>query len=135
MSTALKFITGTVLLVGAFGFLIYLGAGSSWVYYYSVDEFSEKLEEGEAAWDCLIRLAGIVEEGSVRRDSAGRYVEFELGGEASSIGVVYSGRLPANFSQGREVVVQGRYSQEGVFEAEEVLSRCESKYKVRLKEQ
>ena len=41
--------------------------------------------------------------------------------------VVYHGVKPSNFEQAKEVVAVGRY-QNGVFEAEQLLIKCPSKY-------
>jgi len=40
--------------------------------------------------------------------------------------------VPDNFAEDREVVVEGHLGTSGVFQADTLLTRCESKYKVKV---
>jgi cytochrome c-type biogenesis protein CcmE len=42
--------------------------------------------------------------------------------------VHHQGPLPDTFQEGRDVVVDGRYGRDGVFEASTVLTKCGSRY-------
>ena len=47
--------------------------------------------------------------------------------------VRYEGVVPDNFTEEREVVVEGRLAPAGVFQADTLMTRCESKYQVKVK--
>ena len=123
---------------GASAYLLIQALSSSLIYYYSVDEFLERQPGDVAAADSrlddgrLVRLAGMVEQGSVDRNDDDLQLSFRLAGRKRSIGVIYSGLTPENFAGGREVVVEGRIGTDAVFVAENIMTRCESKYKVKL---
>ena len=59
-------------------------------------------------------------------------LDFELAGETSSLPVRYLGTVPKNFASGREVVAEGKLGENKIFLADNILTRCESKYKVKL---
>jgi len=60
-------------------------------------------------------------------------LDFELAGQKNSMPVRFYGVVPKNFIAGKEVVVEGKLNDYGVFEASKILTRCKSKYKVKLK--
>ncbi|MGH7067462.1 MAG: cytochrome c maturation protein CcmE [Acetobacteraceae bacterium] len=78
----------------------------------------------------LLRLGGLVEEGSVAHSVAdGRpVVHFRVTDGHDSIPVSFSGILPGLFRQGQGVVVQGRLAAGGTFTADQVLARHDSAY-------
>jgi len=133
-----KVIIAVILPVVAVGYLLYQTAESSWVYYYSVDEFTGRLSAEDAdafccnGGNCLVRLAGKVKEGSVSVNQEKMQLDFELAGETSLLPVRYFGTVPKNFASGREVVAEGKLGENKVFLADNILTRCESKYKVKL---
>jgi cytochrome c-type biogenesis protein CcmE len=47
--------------------------------------------------------------------------------------VRYQGLTPDNFEEDREVVVEGRLGPAGVFQADTLMTRCESKYQAKVK--
>ena len=53
-------------------------------------------------------------------------------GEKTEIPVSYSKTVPDNFTDGIEVVVAGRLDPSGNFQADKLMTRCESKYKAKL---
>jgi cytochrome c-type biogenesis protein CcmE len=48
--------------------------------------------------------------------------------EGAMIPVVYTGAVPDTFQEGADVVVEGRLTPRGVFEADRLLAKCPSKY-------
>lgn len=137
-----KVIIGTTVIGLAAGYLLYLAAKSSWTYYYSVDEFTANQSAGiqdsigrtnpEIDFGRTIRLAGLVKEGSVVYNGEKMQLDFELAGKKNSVPVRYYGAVPKNFTAGREAVIEGKIGADGIFEAKLILTRCESKYRVRL---
>lgn len=82
----------------------------------------------EAPRDRHFRVGGLVEEGSVRRESAGLAVQFIVTDRAQKIPVTYSGLLPDMFREGKGVVAQGRLGPDGVFHADQVLAKHDENY-------
>ena len=74
------------------------------------------------------RIGGLVEQGSVQRQSDGLTVRFVVTDTAKSVAVVYSGILPDLFREGKGVVVQGKLGADGVFSASEVLAKHDENY-------
>jgi len=127
-----KIVIGIVVIGLAAAYLLYEAAKSSWAYYYSADEFAEN-QPAKISGSYIIRLAGAVKAGSIKYDGDKMQLDFELAGQKNSVPVRYSGAMPGNFADDKEVLVEGRAGADGVFNANQVLTRCESKYKVKLK--
>lgn len=81
-----------------------------------------------ATGDRLIRVGGLVEKGSVRKEAAGPGVRFAITDLANRVEVTYRGILPDLFREGQGVVVQGRMGANGVFAASEVLAKHDETY-------
>ena len=128
--TVVKALIGIIVIGGGISYFMYQAMQSSWSYYYSVDDFAANRA---AAASHSLRIAGIVQEGTVARDPEKMNLAFTLAGANSQIPVVYDGSVPDNFTQGGEVVVEGRLDTEGVFRADMLMTRCESKYKAKVK--
>jgi len=82
----------------------------------------------EAPLDRTFRIGGMVETGSVKRQTDGLTVHFLVTDTAKSIPVVYRGALPDLFREGKGVVAQGRVGADGVFVASEVLAKHDENY-------
>lgn len=74
------------------------------------------------------RLGGLVETGSIRRDSDTLEVEFWVTDGAHSVPVKYAGILPDLFREGQGVIAQGHLDENGMFHAREVLARHDETY-------
>ncbi len=134
-NTIVKTIVAFVLIGGSMVYLIYQVTQSPFSYYYSVDEFSMKKD---IAKNSSIRLAGKVGKGTVERDVQQMLLKFVLTGENNSLKVnydykKYKGAVPDNFADDIEVVVEGQLGDSDVFEAKKVMTKCESKYKAKVK--
>ncbi len=128
--TIVKVLVGVVVIGGGIGYFMYQAMQSSWAYYYSVDEFSAN---SEVVKNNSLRIAGRVKQGSVRRDLQNMNLAFTLAGSETEVPVNYKGSVPDNFSEGREVVVEGRLDTTGIFRADMLMTRCESKYQAKVK--
>ena len=82
----------------------------------------------EAPIDKNLRLGGLVEKGSLRREDDGLTVHFLVTDLVETVPVVYTGILPDLFREGQGVVAQGRLSADGTFHAEEVLAKHDASY-------
>ncbi len=125
MKTQVKLAALIVLLLGTLVWLAAGGIGEGKTYYKTVSEIREM---GQAALGKRLRVAGDVEEGSIRR--SGREVRFVLRQEGLKLPVVYRGSdpLPDTFRDGAQAVADGRLGPDGVFEASRIQAKCASKY-------
>lgn len=74
------------------------------------------------------RIGGLVEKGSMQRDSDGLTMRFSVTDTANSIPVVYKGILPDLFKEGRGCVAEGKVGTDGVFHADSVLAKHDENY-------
>ncbi len=125
MRTQAKFAALIVLILGTLIWLAAGGFGEGKTYYKTVSEIQQM---GQAALGKRLRVAGDVEEGSIRR--SGREVRFILRQEGLKLPVVYRGSepLPDTFRDGSQAVADGRLGADGVFEASRIQAKCASKY-------
>ncbi|KJV10027.1 hypothetical protein VZ95_07685 [Elstera litoralis] len=74
------------------------------------------------------RLGGLVEKGSVQRQSDGTTMLFRVTDTAESVTVTYKGVLPDLFREGQGVVAEGSLNRHGLFVASEVLAKHDENY-------
>ena len=86
-----------------FSFLIYKAVESSLVYYLTV---SEALAEKSSSRFKRLRVSGIVEEGSIKKNSDGS-INFIITDKVKTINVQYKGEVPDIFTDEIEAVVEG----------------------------
>lgn len=82
----------------------------------------------EAPLGRTFRVGGLVQEGTVQRESDGLTVRFVVTDTAQSIPVVYKGILPDLFKEGKGCVAQGKIGPDGVFYADQVLAKHDENY-------
>ena len=87
-----------------------------------------QIAAGEAPADVRIRAGGMVEEGSVLRDTESLKVAFKVTDFTKSVTVEYVGILPDLFAEGQGIVAMGRLNSEGVFVADQVLAKHDENY-------
>jgi len=124
-----KTLIGIFVIGGGIGYFMWQAMQTSWAYYYSVDDFAAK---SSVVKNNSFRIAGKVKQSSVSRDLEKLNLTFTLAGSEAEVPVYYEGSVPDNFTEGREVVVQGRLDTDGIFQADILMTRCESKYKTRV---
>ena len=127
----LKFIVAGGFILSAITFLMFSGISDSMVYYYTVSEALELVQENAGKG---IRVSGYVSSGTIERDESASRVGFLVYDKMSdqTLPVVYQGIIPDTFRDDAEVVVEGNYrSEEGVFHANVLLAKCPSKYEAR----
>ncbi|WP_018632778.1 cytochrome c maturation protein CcmE [Neomegalonema perideroedes] len=105
--------------------LVSLAMRDSLVFFFGPGELSAKAASGEITPDRRVRLGGLVEVGSVRRDASGARFVIEDGNGA--LPVVYEGILPDLFGEGQGAVAEG-YLRDGVFRAASVLAKHDENY-------
>ena len=87
-----------------------------------------KVVAGEAPAGHLIRVGGLVTNGSVKRQADGLTVTFDLTDNAETITVQYTGILPDLFREGQGIVAHGRLQSDRMFVADEVLAKHDENY-------
>ena len=118
----LTFVVIAMALLGAAATLALIAFRDNIVFFYSPTEVAEKkIADGRR-----IRIGGLVEEGSVRKQP-GAVVVFRLTDLNTAIPVQYKGLLPDLFREGQGIVAEGRL-EKGEFRAEEVLAKHDETY-------
>ena len=118
-----------IILVGLAGlgiatFLVASAFRQNLVFFFSPTQVAAK----EAPIDRTFRIGGLVQDGTLKRDSDGLTVRFTVTDTAASIPVVYKGILPDLFKEGRGCVAQGKIGPDGVFQADQVLAKHDENY-------
>ena len=83
---------------------------------------------GEAPRGRSFRVGGLVEPGSIQRQSDGLTVAFVVTDQAQRLRVNYRGILPDLFKEGKGVVTQGKLGADNLFLADEVLAKHDENY-------
>jgi cytochrome c-type biogenesis protein CcmE len=117
-------IVGGLAALGVAAALVLNAFRSNLVFFYSPSQVIAK----EAPVGKTVRIGGMVETGSVKRERDGLTVRFVVTDTAQTLPVVYSGILPDLFREGKGVVAQGRLEPDGVFHATEVLAKHDENY-------
>jgi cytochrome c-type biogenesis protein CcmE len=93
-------------------------------YYFSPSD----VVAGKAPKARTFRLGGLVVDKSVEREPGSLTVKFVVTDLAHSMPVTYTGVLPDLFSEGKGVVVRGKFDGRGGFVAQEVLAKHDENY-------
>jgi cytochrome c-type biogenesis protein CcmE len=119
-----KLLVGGILLAGALGYLGFASAKSGWVYYVDVGQFwSDPKYQSQR-----VKVSGRVLAEGLVSNPAGLNASFTLDGHGKQLAVHYRGVIPDLFAADRDVVVEGRMDAAGVFQADQLLTKCASKY-------
>jgi cytochrome c-type biogenesis protein CcmE len=128
----LKFIVGTVVILGAVLALAITGMEESKAYYQTVPELKAM---GVKAEGRRVRVAGDVVVGSIERHEEG-VVTFVIDFEGETMPVRYVGRgpVPDTLVDRAQAVAEGTLEPDGTFEATLVQAKCASKYEAAYEE-
>ncbi len=110
-------------LAAAVGFLIWTGTQGATVYYHTVGEVRAMDSE---AYYRLIRVNGIVADGSIQTSSDGNVISFDLQDDSGRLPVEYRGTPPDLFGYSaedryQEVIVEGQLEPSGAFRARSLI--------------
>ncbi|MCI0436976.1 MAG: cytochrome c maturation protein CcmE [Gemmatimonadetes bacterium] len=121
-------IAALVIILGAFGFLLTGGISDNLVFFLTPGELLEQVEE---RYDQPVRLGGLVAGNSVVWNAQELDLRFTMVDEAGTGVTVHAIKAPPQmFREGIGVVVEGRYTRAGVFEATNVLVKHSNEYRV-----
>ena len=110
--------------LGVAAYLVANAFRNNLVFFFSPTQVAAK----EAPVNRTFRVGGLVQEGSLKRDSDGLTVRFTVTDTAANVPVVYKGILPDLFKEGRGCVAQGKIGADGVFQADQVLAKHDENY-------
>ena len=120
----IAFIVAGVTALGVAAFLVTNAFKNNLVFFFSPSQIVAK----EAPVGRNFRVGGLVEKGSMKRDTDGLTVRFTVTDTSNSIPVVYKGILPDLFKEGRGCVAEGKVGTDGVFHADSVLAKHDENY-------
>ncbi len=120
----LALIGASLAALGAAATLVLYAFQSNLVFFFSPTQVAAN----EAPKNRNFRVGGLVEQGSLKRQSDGMTVSFVVTDTAKTIPVVYKGILPDLFKEGKGVVAQGKLGEDGVFRADQVLAKHDENY-------
>ena len=120
----ISFVLGGLAILGAVIYLVIANTQANAIYYMTVSE----LKSCTTCTTQAVRVAGVVQAGSIVNDSASQQVRFTIADGSQTLPVVYSGIVPDIFRPGITVVVEGLYAGHGPFQAQTLLAKCPSKF-------
>jgi len=106
-----------------FGALLVSAMQNSAAYYYTITEL-----QAQERPDRALRIKGALAADSVRFDAEGPTIHFQLQEQPYSLDCVAHQPMPDNFLHSDEVIVEGRFDDDGVFQASKLMLQCPSKY-------
>ena len=121
-SARTKFLIGGAIVLGTAGYLMATSIQETGTYYLTPTELATKLDA-----DPTFRNTG-VKIGSIERAPGGKEYAFRVTDGAKVFPVVYRGIAPDTFTDGVDVVVEGRMANDGTFHATTLLAKCASRY-------
>jgi len=119
-------IVAAVIILAAFGYLMYGGIGGNLVYFLTPGEL---LAKGPSAIDVPVRLGGQIVPGSVTWNAEKLDLRFRVTDGAKEVAVHETGAPPQMFRPGIGVVVEGRFARDGTFEATNLMVRHSNEYR------
>jgi len=127
-----RFFIGMTGVAAVVGYLMWTGISDTMVYYLTPAELLAKVESDASYYDVGVKVSGRVATGSHETVPGQalhhRFVVQDLDHPEVSFPTEYQGILPDTFVDEVEVVMEGRFRQDGVFEAKLVLTKCGSRY-------
>ncbi len=122
--TRLLVATGVIVAVFVVGVIFLVQRQGA--YYRQVSDLTTGQYDGKN-----VKVGGRVLDGTIERDTTGVHFTIEdLTGKTDTVKVLYSGQMPGTFDAGVDVVVIGKYaSNGGLITAEQLQTKCPSKYK------
>jgi cytochrome c-type biogenesis protein CcmE len=123
-----KFLIGGLLVLGPAGYLMASSIRDTGVYYLTPTELSAKVQADPGFRNTGVKVGARVVKGSIQRDPGGREYAFTVTDGAKTYPVIYRGIAPDTFTDGVDVVVEGRLGADGTFHATTLLAKCASRY-------
>ena len=119
-------IAAAIVVLGAFGYLLFGGIGENLVYFLTPQELLAREGKGIGV---PVRLGGQVTPGSVQWNAEAIDLRFRLTDGVKEVAVRAKTAPPAMFRDGQGVVVEGRYGADGVFTADNLMVKHNEEYR------
>jgi len=126
-----RFFAGLVGVAAVVTYLVWTGISSTMMYYVTPSELYARVAANPELVNTGIRVSGNVVSGSYDQATGQLLHTFEVQDPDHPevrLTVEFRHPLPDTFSDEAEVVMEGRYRADGIFEATEVLTKCGSRY-------
>ena len=125
-SGRVKLAVGAAVVLAALVYFGFMAFQSATVYYYTVGELHDR---GPTATGETVRVSGKLVEGSFSRDTNSTLARFALTDGGSALSATHDGVLPELFfNEHSEIILEGSYTPDGVFQSHNVIVKCPSKY-------
>ena len=128
MKARTKFLIGGALVLGAASYLMASSISETGTYYLTPSELAVKVAGDPTFYDTGLKLGARVVAGTIRREPGGRLYHFDVTDGTRTLPVTYRGIAPDTFTDGVDVVVEGRLARDGTFHATTLLAKCASRY-------
>lgn len=131
-SNRARFLILGAVIVLALGYMIYAAFPGNALYFLTVSEFNQKSDVHDGR---MVRVSGKLVEGTFERPTGSIGTHFELadkdGGSPSQVLLAsYRGILPdLFFNPHSEIILEGSMGPDRVFQADNILVKCPSKYR------
>jgi cytochrome c-type biogenesis protein CcmE len=123
-----KFLIGGALVLSTAGYLMASSIKETGVYYLTPSELSAHVASDAGFHDMGVKLGARVVPGTIVREPGGKRYAFRVTDGATTFPVDYRGLAPDTFTDGVDVVVEGRLGRDGTFHATTLLAKCASRY-------
>jgi cytochrome c-type biogenesis protein CcmE len=118
------FIGASLAALGLAAWLVLGAFRNNLVFFFSPTQVMAK----EAPVGRTFRIGGLVQQGTLKRDTDGLTIRFSVTDTATTLPVVYKGILPDLFKEGRGCVAQGKVGADGVFYADQIMAKHDENY-------
>jgi cytochrome c-type biogenesis protein CcmE len=120
-----KFLVGGLVVVLVIGYLVVSSLGGAAQYYLTVAEV-----QAQGPSNRIVRVNGIVDGASIAYDPRTLTLRFDLVDDSGRLAVLLHDVMPDMLRDGADVVIEGKYGADGVFEVNPkgLLLKCPSKY-------
>lgn len=130
MKPRTKFAIGGLLVLATASYLMASSIGETGMYYLTPNELAARIDKDPSFRETGVKVGARVVSGTIEREPGGRMLRFVM---VDSSGlhrypVVYRGIAPDTFTDGVDVVVEGRLAADGTFQATTLLAKCASRY-------
>jgi len=123
-----KFIIGGALVLSTAAYLMASSIKQTGVYYLTPSELSAQHTSDASFHDMGVKLGARVVPGTIVREPGGKRYAFRVTDGSTTFPVDYRGLAPDTFTDGVDVVVEGRLGRDGTFHATTLLAKCASRY-------
>jgi cytochrome c-type biogenesis protein CcmE len=127
-----RFLVGLVGVALVVGYLMWTGISDTMVYYLTPTELVAKVSEDPSFHSVGVKVSGKVVPGSYAQegeeDLLHRFRVHDIEHPEVTFPVIYRDVLPDTFTDDVEVVLEGRFGEDGVFHAKTLLTKCGSRY-------